>query len=386
MRRPFLFFLLFTLALQLTPASTTAAAEASIGVIVYAEGDGITILRGERQLVLDVGRGEALGEPLLAGDQVTTSEATFAEIQLLTGRNIVRIAENTTFTLDEVRASGDSTLRVTYGRVRARVERVLGSGRFALRGLSAVAGVRGTDFGYDQVLDPVTGALETRIYCFEGEIRIAPAARPDLEATVGEGEMIAASVDARPEEAVVTPIAEPVIRFWSERPFIRSPASAAELLREFPDLPARAEAELGIIPSVLVPELPEEAEQPDQAAAPEQPEPSADPDVRAEPEPREEGRPPADADAEAKEEARADAEAQVRREEIGRTLRMTGGVLTGAGILTDLAAVGLFFYGEQLIPGWTSANNDILGPVAAAGTGVLAGGIISIAIGIMLSN
>ncbi|MFW6293002.1 MAG: hypothetical protein ACOC7V_11875, partial [Spirochaetota bacterium] len=61
------------------------------------------------------------------------------------------------------------------------------------------------------------------------------------------------------------------------------------------------------------------------------------------------------------------------------------GVLAGAGLMTDIAAIGLFYFGEDVVPGWTAANNDALRPVAIAGVGMLTGGLISIVVSLAVS-
>ncbi len=353
--------------------------EPSVGLIVYAEGETITILRANVQRRLDAGTGEPLGEPLYAGDQVTTDAATVAEIQLLTSNNIVKIAENTTFVVDSL-AGDESRLRVTYGRLRARVEQLTGAGRFEMRGLSAVAGFRGTNFGYDQVVDPVTGELLGRIYCFEGEVHVSAVEDPNLTTVLPAGRMLVVRAGADPESIVVSSLDEAITRYWAARPFSRDIASADELVGEFALLLERVEADLGMLPQVLVREEPvPDAAEPDDSRDEQTDE--SDSDAPSDPAPVEkleptvvvESKPVLD-------------EESAQRARAARGLRTTGIVLAGVGLLTDVAAVGLYYFGEDIVPGWTADSNSILGPVAAAGVGLLAGGIIAIMISLGMTN
>lgn len=372
-----------------------AVAQASLGVIVYAEGGEITILRDEEEVALDAGLGEALGEPVYADDQVTTGENTFAEIQLLTSRNVVKIAENTTFTVATVE-DGRSSLSVTYGRLRARVERLAGTGRFEFRGITASAGVRGTDFAYDQVLDPSTGELYNRVSCFDGGVIVSASARPELSVAIGPGEAVFAPVGASPEEAVLGPVPEAVQAFWADRPFVRQPAAPADVLDEFPGLRERASKRLGVLPEaepVVESGSVEDGATDDgedttasaqgEPGTPESDEPAAAPapTVTEQETARgagEEGSPEG-------EPGETPQDDTARRERVARAFRTTGIVLTGAGLVTDLAAIGLFYFGEDVFAGWTAANNDALRPVAIAGVGMLTGGLISIVVSLAVS-
>jgi hypothetical protein len=386
MRSPLLATLLVALVFQAGAQNVSPEpvdGSSSVGVIVYAEGREITLLRDGARSILDVGVGDAIGRLLLPGDQVTTGEATHAEIQLLTSSNIVRVAENTTFTVARAHIGTSTTLGVTFGRLRARVAGLAGNERFELRGLTAVAGVRGTDFGYDQILDAESGELVTRIYCFDGEVPVAPLAEPDAGLTIRAGEMVVVPEDAAAEDITVEIIDEEIAEFWAVRPFAREPAPIDELHRRFPDLLERTRLQLGALPPALriSQEDPDAGTPPDEAAGGppgeaevEQPaEPSAEPLVQ---EPELDGE---------REITGSDARtAGSRSTGLSRGLRTTGVVLTGAGILTDLAAVGLFYFGEDLIPGWTSADNAILRPIAAGGLGALAGGIVTILVSLAI--
>jgi hypothetical protein len=386
---------LFLLSLLVIVAAVNLVAEPSVGVIVYSEGYEVTILRDDTRIRLDAATGEAFGEPVYAFDQVTTGEDTSAEIQLLTGRNIVKIAENTTFTVAEL-GDGRSSLDVTYGRLRARVERLAGTSSFELRGMTASAGVRGTDFAYDQILDPVSGELHNRVSCLEGEVTVFATRRPDASATLAAGESVLVPAGAGPEEAVFEPVPEAVRRFWAERPFVRSPVAPGEILDEFPGVLERATQRLGARPHVGTP-AGDEADATPIGSAAEQPAGSdaeGQPGVAEAPRVTEretaggsgedEGGGPGDA-GDSDDAAARSSEKTERRERVARALRTTGVVLTGVGLVTDLVAIGLFYFGDDIFPGWTTTHNEYLRPVAIVGVGMLTGGLVSIVVSLTVS-
>ncbi|MFW5643953.1 MAG: hypothetical protein ACOCYQ_07970, partial [Alkalispirochaeta sp.] len=56
--------------------------------------------------------------------------------------------------------------------------RITQDDRFEIRGFSAVAGVRGTDFGYDMVVEREAAAeMQTKVYVFDGEVDVTESAR-----------------------------------------------------------------------------------------------------------------------------------------------------------------------------------------------------------------
>ena len=151
------------------------------GSIVYAEGQDFSIYRGGSLKNYSIAADDVFGMELLEGDTVLTEDATFIEIQLLPSGNLLKVAENTTFKLETLSSDGSGTFTLTYGRVRAKVSKLLGNERFSIAGRNAVAGVRGTDFGYDYVIER-KGASEpsTKVYCFEGNVEVsAPAPAAD---------------------------------------------------------------------------------------------------------------------------------------------------------------------------------------------------------------
>ncbi|POR05423.1 hypothetical protein AU468_00675 [Alkalispirochaeta sphaeroplastigenens] len=185
-------------------------AERPFAVVIYAEGYDMSVFRNGQLSSYDVITDEVIGMPLLAGDLVQTDPETFLEIQLLPSRTVVKVAENTTFEIERLGGEGGGGLAVSYGRLRARVERVLQDDPFEVRGFSAVAGVRGTDFGFDTMIDRESpGELQTRVYTFSGLVEVRD--RPDPEAPADAGEPQVVRLGANEMVLVRTEVPEALI-------------------------------------------------------------------------------------------------------------------------------------------------------------------------------
>ncbi len=171
-------------------------------VIIYAEGEGFTVVSGNEEFYFDLYEEDVIGLELTRNDMVFTEEDTLLEIQIASSNNIIKVSENSSFLIDDFEEKGGGNFQLTYGKIRAKVEKLTGTQQFKIDGKSAVCGVRGTDFGYDIVADPlgVEEDLITRIYCFEGSVEVEKKEEIALE-TVGEVEEIPAEV-AELEEIV----------------------------------------------------------------------------------------------------------------------------------------------------------------------------------------
>src|SRR6056297_1246548 len=88
------------------------------------------------------------GMELQPGDTVRTN-ATIAELQLEPNGSIVKLSQNTVFTIDELQKDENSTNKFSMaaGKMRAIAARAGIGNRYQVSTPSAVCGVRGTDFG-----------------------------------------------------------------------------------------------------------------------------------------------------------------------------------------------------------------------------------------------
>lgn len=142
-------------------------------VILFASGNAVSVFRQGELISYTIGEDDVIGLPLLEGDMVQTEADSFVELQLIPSENIVKVAENTTFELTNIQGEEGGTFELLYGRVRARVAAINQSGSFRIRGRTAVAGVRGTDFGFDYVTRRGEGAVPAAsVYCFDGSVEV----------------------------------------------------------------------------------------------------------------------------------------------------------------------------------------------------------------------
>jgi hypothetical protein len=229
----------------------------AFGIVVYAEGGEVAIYRKGEYITFDLSLADIVGLPILEGDLIQTEKSSFLEIQLYPTETVVKISENTTFTVGGLSSAGGATLDLTYGKVRSKVQKIAGRDPFLVRNRGTVAGVRGTDFGYDFIAEK-EGTLiftGTKIYCFEGSVEITgPGTRPDVPAgsvpeKVPEVVVLTANemVRVREEERIMvlekTEIEKPVLAFWDANAFRAEPTPVEKIPEVYPGLPAMLESE-----------------------------------------------------------------------------------------------------------------------------------------------
>lgn len=143
------------------------------GILLFVDGDDFTIYRNAVLHSYDVAQDDVIGMNIEAGDFVQTGRNTTLEIQMLPGQSVVKVAENTSFRVISNKTTGVSGLEILYGKIRSRVDSTLGGSGFYVQGKTAVAGVRGTDFGYDIVAVPGSAnEPSSRIYTYEGTVQV----------------------------------------------------------------------------------------------------------------------------------------------------------------------------------------------------------------------
>ena len=183
----FIILIPFSLAAQSQPAC----------VIIYAEGEGFTVVSGGDEYYFDLYEEDVIGLELKKDDMLFTEGDTLLEIQVASSNNIIKVSENSSLMIDDFEEKGGGAFALSYGKIRAKVQKLTGTQQFKIDGKSAVCGVRGTDFGYDIVADPlgVEEDLITRIYCFEGSVEVEKKEEMILE-TEGEVEEVPADTAA----------------------------------------------------------------------------------------------------------------------------------------------------------------------------------------------
>lgn len=364
--------------------SDGASGGSSFGVVVYAEGETVYIIRDQRRQVYDAFTGELLGFPVYPGDMIQTDPDTYVEIQLLPSGSIIKVAENTSFTLEQVGPEGQGVLELAYGRLRARVDRMTGGNPFQIRGSGAVAGVRGTDFGTDVIADATQLSSLTRVYCFEGEIEVdlvmtaEPPGEPPSPIVIAANQMLVASAPG-PDETVAT--AQPEVTaiddntqiYWQERDFVAEPEEAAALLARFPDLETKATERLG--PVEFLDAVPEPSATPE--------EPSPDPGTESESQEPGVAAKSAEQIPEASEAVSIEAGGMEvdpeRRQRLISATRITGVSMVALGALADATAATFYFFGDQILPSWPPASDKtVILTVGASGAALVFTGLLTL--------
>jgi len=230
----FLFFLLTVLS---------AGAQEESAEIVYADGDGFTLVREGDPYYYDLYAEPAEGVLLGPGDVILTEQNTWLELELTGTGTLIKVAENTTFSIDSLEGGG-GVFGVSYGRVRAKVEKLTQDTPFWVQGTDTVAGVRGTDFGFDLFYEQDSPeAAKTEVYCFQGKVEVVrqlPVSKDEeasgeadftrgkentVTVVLGRNEMVTVdSGDAAPELNKVR-VRPELKEFWDVNDFIYEPVA-----------------------------------------------------------------------------------------------------------------------------------------------------------------
>jgi len=105
------------------------------------------------------------GDVMQLGWTVVTGKGDLAELKLNHTGTIIKIAQNTNFTLTELRSEtgGQDVFSLTFGKIRTVAGKASGKDQYQIRTLSAVCGVRGSDI----VVEFQEGAFD-RLSTLEG--------------------------------------------------------------------------------------------------------------------------------------------------------------------------------------------------------------------------
>jgi hypothetical protein len=178
---------LFGMAFGLSAAAEPSSdfAQAAYAEIVFVQGSDLLILRSDGQFM----SGEPIGAKLFAGDQVQTGAKTSVELVAMPRRSRLRLSENTVVTIGALGNDGSTTLKLLYGRLRSKVEKLAGTQTpYKVVSHTFVAGVRGTDFGCDVLVSRSGEQSSAQIYCFEGSVEVGPSAPPVGESSAKDGD------------------------------------------------------------------------------------------------------------------------------------------------------------------------------------------------------
>jgi hypothetical protein len=125
------------------------------------------------------------GMTLEIGWTVQTGKGDSAEVRLTHNRTIIKISQNTSFTVKDLGNTRDkpNVLAVAAGKIRVVAGKATGDERYKVEGGAAVCGVSGTDFVFD-----VT-SYDEFIYTLEGVVDFYKATSPDKPLKVMKGMM-----------------------------------------------------------------------------------------------------------------------------------------------------------------------------------------------------
>ena len=230
--------LLVAFFLVLACVWTASAQEKPSGTLVYAEGREFSIVRAGAVTRFVPADGSYAGFQVQEGDLLRTESSTFVEVQLLPKGTMLKIAENTSFVFQKIGdAKSETSLNLLYGRVRTKVAKLAGAESFMLRSRNTVAGVRGTDFGFDSIMKPGSaaqpGTAAVLVYAFSGEVSVAPAVSDSTAAAaapavlVKAGELVAVDLSASVPLVERRAVDEEIRTYWRSNDFKGIPPVAA---------------------------------------------------------------------------------------------------------------------------------------------------------------
>ncbi len=187
--------LVFTM--MILAMSLPAAAQQNIGKIVSIVGDvDITSIRGGGKFVPQI------GATVTDDHRIRTGNRSYAELLLNEGSKLF-VREVTVLNLSGLKmaeADPPTRVQVVTGKLRITMKKTFRSRSLVLRTPTAVAGVRGTDFGV------VAGRQETKLVVFEGQVEVASSNQDVIKAyVVKEREEVSVGQDVPPTAPRVVP-------------------------------------------------------------------------------------------------------------------------------------------------------------------------------------
>ncbi len=251
-----LFF--FQTPLSAETQSSTAQPPEPLAKIVSIEGSGFTLVReGDSR---DYGADEALSLPLQGGDLLLTGPGCWLEILLPASESLLKIAENTTFSLKQLTREGGGVFELDYGRVLARAGDLPQDVPFWIQGPHSTAGAPAddTDFGFDFFYSPETeGEKILGVNCLAGKVEVVrrlvlkegEVYHPDDDfargkdksstVTLRPGQMVRFPENPGEEKLKKSSLDDEVRSYWALHDF-RYPGEAAAVPELLPDLSEEA--------------------------------------------------------------------------------------------------------------------------------------------------
>lgn len=186
--------------------STSLSAEESLGKVVSILGDvDITSISSGKKFTPRVGT-------LIGNDyKIRTGKRSYMEILLNDGTKIF-VKEITVLNINSlklVESDPPTRLKMLTGKLRITVKKTFRDRSLMLGTPTAIAGVRGTDFG------AIATRNETKLVVFEGRVEVANAERNIIKSyVVNEREEVSIKKDQPPTEPKVVP--QNILKKWFE--------------------------------------------------------------------------------------------------------------------------------------------------------------------------
>ncbi|MBN1834948.1 MAG: FecR domain-containing protein, partial [Spirochaetales bacterium] len=163
-------------------AESSAAQVPAMIVEYYENSSGAMFVRTSDGAQYEVDQ-FGFGEELPPGATLVTLDGDYAELRLEPNGTIIRVAENTNFTVEGLQGrsgAAENTFSVAVGKLRAVVAKSEGA-RYRFKGATAVCGVRGTKLELS-----VVPGMEELAHCIDGLLEFSNAAGQTISIAAGQ--------------------------------------------------------------------------------------------------------------------------------------------------------------------------------------------------------
>ncbi len=141
--------------------------------------------------------------PLRNGDHVQTGANSKAEITLKFNKEVIHLSSRSFFEVDDVNAEQSKIALLTgkgqFKIPKKKLSKKRKKPRFKVRTVTAVVGVRGTEFVMG------TGNEQTSLLTLSGEVLMAPVSAPDIEVVIPQNQASTVVQGAAPTKPVTVP-------------------------------------------------------------------------------------------------------------------------------------------------------------------------------------
>ena len=141
--------------------------------------------------------------PLRNGDHVQTGANSKAEITLKFNKEVIHLSSRSFFEVDDVNAEQSKIALLTgkgqFKIPKKKLSKKRKKPRFKVRTVTAVVGVRGTEFVMG------TGNEQTSLLTLSGEVTMAPVSAPDIEVVIPQNQASTVVQGAAPTKPVTVP-------------------------------------------------------------------------------------------------------------------------------------------------------------------------------------